>query len=73
MIPTSKGFLNRFKMVKIPSVREMFVRTGNVPAPINQVDLEKLGTLAPRKNDLVEQIEEYADQVPVNDPDNPSD
>lgn len=68
MIPTGKGFLNRFKMVKIPSVKSMFVRSGHVPPQPTSADLDLLGTLPTRKNDMVEVIEELADKVPVNDP-----
>ena len=41
MIPNPKGFHNAFKLVKIPSVRSVFLRSGNVPPMPTSVDIDQ--------------------------------
>lgn len=66
MIP-HKSFLNKFQIVHCPTVRDLFVRAGNVVAPPTTTDGSQ-SVIEPRKNDIMNDINELADQVPVNEP-----
>lgn len=69
MIPNPKGFHNVFKMVKIPSVRSVFLRSGHIPPIESSADIDQLGgVLSPRKNEIADEINRLADQVPVSEP-----
>lgn len=70
MIPNPKGFHNQFKVVKIPSVKSVFLRSGEVSPMQSSVDIDELGGVLPkRKNEILDDIDRLADQVPVNEHD----
>lgn len=66
MMPIAKANLNGFKFVKVPKIKDMFIRHGAV-APIAQSS-EEVVSLEMRKNDAIDEVERLADQVPVNEP-----
>lgn len=66
MIP-HKTFLNKFQNVHCPTVRDLFARAGNRVAPPTISDGSQ-PVIEPRKNDIINDINEYADQLPVNEP-----
>lgn len=67
MIP-HKSFLNKFQNVHCPTVRDLFGRAGNIVPPPTTSDGSQ-SVIEPRKNDVLDDINRLADEVPVTEPD----
>lgn len=67
MMPLAPMNHGAFKFVKIPKIKDMYLRIGGfIPENQESDDLESV--LPPNKNDAVREVEEFADAVPVNEP-----
>lgn len=61
MVINSKGFLNRFQVVKIPSVKEIYGRLG-ASAPVTSVP-DGTPLMYERKNDVIDEVNRKASQA----------